>query len=604
MDSIDPQMENDQIPMESRMDVSDGDEVEDVVTIDSDDESSNEDDDDIIHVPSKNGAGFSSTRQRTTGVKSQPDVIDLTKDEENDIDEIMITENSHQDDSSVIVEDDVPELIEVDPVPKKDIAEDSKNKGNNFFKLGNYYQALGMYTQAIEAMPSEASYYGNRSACNMMLKRYKEALADIRTSLQLDPTYEKGHLRLIRTTLALGNIKECELAFDTMKKLGIQLDVKTEQDKLIWLKKQKIDIDATKVKKEYRKLVFLASQGLEIASADNDLKMLKADALVRLGRHTEAQELCTEVLQNDLRCAEALYIRAMCLYLDDNQDKSIQFVRQGLQYAPDNSSFQTLYKKIKQVKELRESGSSKFSLGRYDEAKSDYMQCLLIVTGGDMDNITIQSKLHFNIALITLKQNKLDESLAACSKAIELNSKYLKAIIHRAKVYVQKEMYDDAVHDYEAALRIDPTLRQLKRELQETKTAAKRAKRKDYYKILNVDKSATEDEIKKAYKKRALLHHPDRHASATDEVKKEQERLFKDLGEAYEVLSDSKKRFRYDQGVDLMDEGGFGGGGYADPSNDFINVFFGNGGIPSFRPGQGAGGGGRGPHQFHHTFRH
>lgn len=209
------------------------------------------------------------------------------------------------------------------------------------------------------------------------------------------------------------------------------------------------------------------------------------------------------------------------------------------------------------------------------------------------------------MALIFNKLNKLDESIASCTKAIDLNSSYLKAILHRARLYCQKEMYDDAVHDYEAALRIDPTVPSLKKELQNTKLSAKKAKRKDYYKILNVDKSATEDEIRKAYKKRALLHHPDRHASAPEAVQREQEKLFKDLGEAYEVLSDSKKRFRYDQGVDLMDDNP--GGGYAsyhDPSADFLNVFFANGGIPSFRPGQ-ASGGGRGPHhQFHHSFRH
>lgn len=220
-----------------------------------------------------------------------------------------------------------------------------------------------------------------------------------------------------------------------------------------------------------------------------------------------------------------------------------------------------------------------------------------------MFQITIQSKLQFNLALIAQKLNQLDESLDACGKAIELNSGYLKAYIHRARVYVAKEMYDDAVHDFEAALKVDPTLKDLKRELQNAKLAAKRAKRKDYYKILQVDKKATEDEIRKAYKKRALLHHPDRHASAPDAVKKEQERLFKDLGEAYEVLSDTKKRFRYDQGVDLMDDRSYDSPGYDPSTADFFNVFFNSSAMPGFRPSPGAT---RGPHQqFHqHTFRH
>lgn len=142
-------------------------------------------------------------------------------------------------------------------------------------------------------MPTEAPYFGNRSACFMMLKKYKDALRDIRTSLEIDPKYEKGYLRLIRTTLALGNTKECEMAFENAAKQGIDVGAKTEFDRLQWFKSHLIDIESTKEKKDYRKLVYLITQGIEVATADNQLKMSKADALVRLGRHTEAQELCT-----------------------------------------------------------------------------------------------------------------------------------------------------------------------------------------------------------------------------------------------------------------------------------------------------------------------
>lgn len=83
--------------------------------------------------------------------------------------------------------------------------------------------------------------------------------------------------------------------------------------------------------------------------------------------------------------------------------------------------------------------------------------------------------------------------------------------------------------------------------------ALKKSKRKDYYKILGVERNATEDEIKKAYRKRALIHHPDRHASASDAEKKEQEKKFKELGEAYSILSDPKKKARYDSGQDMED---------------------------------------------------
>lgn len=64
---------------------------------------------------------------------------------------------------------------------------------------------------------------------------------------------------------------------------------------------------------------------------------------------------------------------------------------------------------------------------------------------------------------------------------------------------------------------------------------------KDYYKILNLSRSATDDEVKKAYRKMALKFHPDKNKTPGAEEK------FKEVAEAYDVLSDKKKREIYDQ---------------------------------------------------------
>lgn len=97
--------------------------------------------------------------------------------------------------------------------------------------------------------------------------------------------------------------------------------------------------------------------------------------------------------------------------------------------------------------------------------------------------------------------------------------------------------------------------------------------KRDYYEILGVSKSATADEIKKAYRKVAMQHHPDR-----NEGDKAAEEKFKEAAEAYEVLSNEDKRARYDrfghQGVGGA--GGFGGGGGAGMNMDDIFSNFGD----------------------------
>ena len=89
--------------------------------------------------------------------------------------------------------------------------------------------------------------------------------------------------------------------------------------------------------------------------------------------------------------------------------------------------------------------------------------------------------------------------------------------------------------------------------LQEGKRLQKLAKRKDYYKILGINRSASSDDVKKAYRKKALLHHPDRHASAEEIVRQQEEHIFKEVSEAYTVLSDPRKKGRYDSGQDMDD---------------------------------------------------
>ncbi len=114
------------------------------------------------------------------------------------------------------------------------------------------------------------------------------------------------------------------------------------------------------------------------------------------------------------------------------------------------------------------------------------------------------------------------------------------------------------------------------------------SKKRDYYEVLAVDRNIGEEDLKRAYRKLAVKFHPDKNPGDH-----EAEEKFKELGEAYEALSDPNKRAAYDRyGHAAFQNGmGGGGGGFHDPFDLFREVFSGGGGGGVFEQFFGAGGG-------------
>ncbi|HHE6470956.1 TPA: molecular chaperone DnaJ [Providencia rettgeri] len=114
--------------------------------------------------------------------------------------------------------------------------------------------------------------------------------------------------------------------------------------------------------------------------------------------------------------------------------------------------------------------------------------------------------------------------------------------------------------------------------------------KRDFYEVLGLERNASEKDIKRAYKRLAMKHHPDRNQGDKDSEDK-----FKEIKEAYEILSDEQKRAAYDQyGHAAFEQGGMGGGGGFGGGADFSDIFgdvFGDifgGGRRQQRPSRGS----------------
>ena len=182
-------------------------------------------------------------------------------------------------------------------------------------------------------------------------------------------------------------------------------------------------------------------------------------------------------------------------------------------------------------------------------------------------------------------------------ESITLYPGNFKTLRTRARIYLHLENFEASVADFKAALEQAkfensvPEVRSLQTELKKAEAALKRSKTKDYYKILGVSRDCTEVELKKAYRKESLVHHPDK---GGDEEK------FKLVNEAFSVLSDPQRRQRYDMGEEDSEYGGGSGGMGNMNSQDIAELFaqfgggmphnFGGGGF-SFHTHSSGGGG-------------
>uniref|UniRef100_A0A171AF55 Dnaj homolog subfamily c member 7 n=1 Tax=Triatoma infestans TaxID=30076 RepID=A0A171AF55_TRIIF len=170
-----------------------------------------------------------------------------------------------------------------------------------------------------------------------------------------------------------------------------------------------------------------------------------------LGRYQEAQELANDVLASDKQNADAILVRGMCLYFQDNVERAFTHFQHVLKLAPDHTKAMDIYKKAKALKQKKEEGNEAFKANKNTEAYNLYSEALSI----DPNNTSTNAKLYFNRATVSSKLGRLNEAISDCSSALKLDPNYLKALLRRAKCYMELQQYEEAIKDYEKAVSME-----------------------------------------------------------------------------------------------------------------------------------------------------
>lgn len=395
----------------------------------------------------------------------------------------------------------------------------------------------------------------------MSAGQYKQALADCQQADVLDGTNNpKILMRLARIYISLGRPEEALDTFARIQPAPAAKDVLPAKQMVQHIKSAEDALEnATGSMAIYSLDQAEKLTGLG-APKPRKWQLMRGEAYLKNGGINalgDAQNVAMSLLRNNSADPEALVLRGRALYAQGENDKAIQHFRQALNCDPDFKNAVKYLRMVQKLERMKEEGNKEYKAGRHQAAVDKYTEALEV----DPANRGTNSKILQNRALCNIKLKQYNQAIADCEQALKLDPTYVKARKTKANALGQSGNWEDAVKEFKELAESDPSDPTLAKEVRKAELELKKSKRKDYYKILGVEKDADEREIKKAYRKLAIVHHPDKNPGDEEAANR-----FKDIGEAYEHLSDPEKREIYDSGRDLQDPsdmfGGGGGGGF------------------------------------------
>jgi len=491
-------------------------------------------------------------------------------------------------------------------------------RANGFLAAGQFNDAINALTDALELSPLDYLLYYKRATAQLSLSRHAQALEDFEKVIKHSKgSFEKAYLMQGNIHLREGRWKEAKEVMAMYKGKD-----KGAQDVLFGIAHgEKNYKEALLAKKaaHWDGCIEQASGALESASHSISIRQLRIDCALEKGDVDQAvadmtrlTHLTSPSTSHFLRVA-ALSYHILPLQETQQPVQAIAFLKQCLHRDPDSKpcarahrSYKSLEKSFARLEQLKDAnpqeprvvanfleGEKTGFLKKYKETLIDDFSGLEDPFPSSIDPMKRSARLASLLRTLCkgytdMKMVRKGEQYCEDLLKMEGHESDVDGLVGRGEACLVKEEWEDAVRSFDKAFEATGRSNsEVQQRLQRAQRMLKQAKKKDYYKVLEVSRDADERTIKKAYKKKAKSAHPDKGGS---------EEKMAAVNEAYEVLSNPELRQRFDNGDDPNDTtGGFGGGGHP-----FHGGFQGNP-FMFFQNGQAGGGG---PFQFHFSHGH
>ncbi|KAI8980247.1 hypothetical protein BDB01DRAFT_725241 [Pilobolus umbonatus] len=449
--------------------------------------------------------------------------------------------------------------------------DDYLSEGSAYLTSGKYNEALVEFDAAIAQEPQNYLSYFKRATAHLSLGRNQAAIDDFNTILSLKPDFDTALLQRSRLYSKEG---EYDLATKDVQAYLKRHPKHGEAKKL----SQSIELGQSNYKqaqkdevlKNYDKCITHASTCIRLSPSFIEPRLIRARCHLAKGKTEEAVSDYVHAVRLSPANSKLLILLARLKYFSLDEPKgAMVYVKQCLHYDPEAEECKELFRKMKKINKeiegiVKDIGLKKYTTAHNHLIGTNNRKGILADIDREMEALEsgIKGKVQFKRLQLRCyqlacqlygEQKERDEEQINkwCSMVLDIEDD-ISALIYRGELLLNRQDYSAAIRDLEKANELSQGRDQrVILLLNKAHQKLKLAKKKDYYKILDISPNADLKEIKKAYRKKAHEWHPDKYSG--DLSKEEVEHRMSEINQAYEVLSDPDMRQQYDNGQDPYD---------------------------------------------------
>lgn len=432
--------------------------------------------------------------------------------------------------------------------------------GKKLLAAGQLADALSHFHAAVDGDPKNYMAYYRRATVYLAMGKSKSALPDLSKVIELKPDFTSARLQRGNLLLKHGKLDEAESDFK--KVLKSNPSSREEQEAQSQLKKSdEIQRLVSQAQSDFKHREYSSAAShldiiIDTCVWDVNSREMRAECFIQMGELGKAI--------SDLKAASKLksdntqaFYKLSTIYYDlGDHEMSLTEVRECLKLDPDHKQCFSHYKQVKKLNKQIQSAEELIQQEKYSDAVSKYES--VMKTEPNFPHFILNAKERMCHCLS--KDQQTARAISVCSEVLSTDPHNVNALKGRAEALLQDDQYEEAIKDFQSAKEHSENDRQIKEGLERAQRLLKQSKKRDYYKILGVKRTAQKKEILKAYRKLAQQWHPDNFQDA--EEKKKAEKKFIDIAQAKEVLTDPEMRSKFDQGEDPMDPESQQGGGH------------------------------------------